>query len=483
MFPERRVNCAAYSSHIIRGARGAGDETAFEARSRSEGNIPQALLFRSIKFMKPIVAIVGRANVGKSRLFNRLIGYGKALVDDSSGVTRDRHYAPADWCGKDFIAVDTGGIDLDPAADIEKKISEQSMHAVGEADVVVCVFDGQVDPMPHDREIARKLKKIGKPVIFALNKIDKAQHEARAYDYQRMGVDPLIMVSAEHGRGVDDLLEQVVSHFPAQVKEEAKIAGPRITVVGRPNVGKSTLINRLAGGERVIVHEKAGTTRDAIDVEIEFDGKHYVFIDTAGVRKHFSVGEQIERFSAMRSLRTIDRSDIVIQLIDARDGLTHQDLNLAGFVYEQGKGTIMLVNKWDQMKVEWQDYVKELRDCLKELHAIMIFAISAKTGYHCLKIFSGIDELNRALEKKIATSKLNKILEDALASHNMPAYKGKAVRVYYATQTGTRPPTFTLFANFPAAVPYAYRQYLIHKFQEALGVEGVPVKLIFRKKT
>jgi GTP-binding protein len=433
--------------------------------------------------MKPIVAIVGRANVGKSRLFNRLIGYRKALVDDSAGVTRDRHYAPADWAGHEFIAVDTGGIDLDPAADIEKKVTEQSLHAIAEADVVVCVLDSQVEPMPHDKELARKLKKIGKPVIFALNKTDLAQHESRAHEYQRMGAHPLVLVSAEHGRGVDDLLEEVVRHFPPRKKESPKIAGRRITVVGRPNVGKSTLINRLAGGERVIVHETAGTTRDAIDVDIEFEGRHYVFIDTAGVRKHFSVTEHIERFSAMRSLRTIDRSDIVIQLIDAADGLTHQDLNLAGFIYEQGKGMLLLVNKWDEIKIPWKDYEDEMRARLKELHDVSIFAISAKTGYHCLKIFEGIDKLSRALETKVSTSELNRILEDALAGHNLPAYRGKAVRVYYATQTGTRPPTFTLFANYPAAVPYAYRQYLIHRFQEALGVEGVPVRVIFRKKT
>lgn len=433
--------------------------------------------------MKPIVAIVGRANVGKSRLFNRLIGYRKALVDNSAGVTRDRHYAPADWSGKEFIVVDTGGIDLDPTADMEKKVTEQSLHAIGEADVVICVLDAQVQPMPHDKELARRLKKIKKPVVFALNKIDQAQHETRAHEYQRMGAHPLVLISAEHGRGVDDLLEEIVAHFPRQMKESSKIVGPRITVVGRPNVGKSTLINRLAGGERVIVHEMPGTTRDAIDVEIEFEGRHYVFIDTAGVRKHFSMTERIERFSAMRSLRTIDRSDIVIQLIDAQDGLTHQDLNLAGFIREQGKGMILLVNKWDEMKVRWEDYLKDLRLCLKELHDLSIFAISAKTGYHCLKIFEGIDEINIALETKVPTSKLNKILEDALESHNLPAYRGKAVRVYYATQTGTRPPTFTLFANYPAAVPYAYRQYLIHRFQEALGIEGVPVRVIFRKKT
>lgn len=433
--------------------------------------------------MKPIVAIVGRANVGKSRLFNRLIGYRKALVDDTAGVTRDRHYAPADWAGREFIAVDTGGIDLDTNADIERKITAQSMSAISEADVVVCVFDGQVEPMPDDKELVRRLRKIGKPVVFALNKIDLAEHEERINDYRRIGVDPLITVSAEHGRNVDGLLEAIAAHFPEETLEMTKVAGPRITVVGRPNVGKSTFINRLAGEERVIVHEMPGTTRDAVDVEIEYDGRHYVFIDTAGVRKHFRSTEHLEKFSAMRSLRTIDRSDIVIQLIDAADGLTHQDLNLAGFIYEQGKGMILLVNKWDTMKVAWDEYKEDLRARLKELQDIMIFAISAETGYHCLSVFGGIKRLFEALDRKITTSELNRILQDALSKHNLPAYKGKAVRVYYATQTGTRPPTVTLFANYPAAVPYAYRKYLIRRFQEAMGVEGVPLRVIFRKKT
>jgi len=433
--------------------------------------------------MKPIVAIVGRANVGKSRLFNRLIGYRKALVDDTAGVTRDRHYANADWLGHEFIVVDTGGIDLDPTADIERKVTQQSLAAISEADVVICIFDGQVEPMPHDQELTRKLKKIGKPLIFALNKIDLAMHESGINEYQRMGVKPLVAVSAEHGRGVDELLDYVIAHFPKQVKESAKISAPRIAVVGRPNVGKSTLINRLAGSERVVVHEMPGTTRDAIDVEIEFGDKNYIFIDTAGVRKHFRVSEFIEKFSAMRSLRTIDRSDIVCQLIDANDGLTHQDLNLAGFVNEQGKGMILLVNKWDMIKKTWQDYELELRSRLRELQGIKIFCISAKTGYHCLKIFESIDQVNVLLERKIKTSELNKILEEALAGHNLPAYHGKAVRIYYGTQTGTRPPTFTFFANHPAAVPYAYRRYLIHQLQEAIGAEGIPVRVVFRKKT
>lgn len=433
--------------------------------------------------MKPIVAIVGRANVGKSRLFNRLVGFRKAIVDDMAGVTRDRHYAFADWRGRDFIVIDTGGIDLDPVADMERRITGQSLAAVSEADVIVCVFDGQIEPMPHDRELVRKLKKIGKPVIFAVNKIDLAQHEDHLLDYKRGGAESVIAVSAEHGRGVDDLLEELIRYFPPEEKAAPKTDAPRIAVVGRPNVGKSTLINRLAGGERVIVHEMPGTTRDSIDVEIEFDGRNYIFIDTAGVSKHYRAGEKLEKFSAMRSFHTIDRSDVVCQLFDASEGLTHQDLNLAGFVHEEGKGMLLIANKWDLVKTPWETFIKETRSRLKELHAVPIFGISAKTGYHCLKIFEGLDRLNRSMETKVATSELNRVLQRSLAEHNLPAHRGKAVRIYYATQTGVRPPTFTLFVNYPAAVPYTYRRYLMHRFAEAFEIEGVPVKIICRKKT
>jgi GTP-binding protein len=432
--------------------------------------------------MKPIVAIVGRPNVGKSRLFNRLIGYRKALVHDTPGVTRDRHYAAADWCGRNYIVIDTGGIDLDPRADIEHKITQQSLAAISEADVVICLFDGQVDPTPHDRDVAEKLRTIGKPVLFAVNKVDEPGHESAAVNYYRLGIEPVFMISAEHGRNVDDLLDKLLSHFPPPGEEEKKSEVPRITVVGRPNVGKSTLINRLAGSERVIVHEMPGTTRDAIDVEVEFEGRRYIFVDTAGIRKTFRIEENIEKFSAVKSLRAVDRSDIVCLLVDAAEGVTHQDLNLAGFVFGEGKGLIMLVNKWDLAEIKWGDYEGRIRDHLKELHDVPLLGISAKTGHNCLKVFERIDRLYGALSTKIATSKLNRILKEALQGHHMPVHRGREVNINYVTQTGTRPPTFTLFANMPAAVPYAYRRYLMRCFEEALGIKGIPIRLVFRKK-
>lgn len=433
--------------------------------------------------MQPIVAIVGRPNVGKSRLFNRVIGRRTAIVADVSGVTRDRHYAHANWCGVDFIAVDTGGLDLDPAADLEREVSKQSLKAIEDADVVVCVFDGQNEPTSIDRDVVQKLRTISKPVIFAVNKIDEESHRDLLVPYHELGISSeIVAVSAEHGRGVDDLLDEVIKHFPPVAKEEEKNDSLHITVVGRPNVGKSTLINRLAGEERVVAHEMPGTTRDSIDVEIELGPSRYVFIDTAGIRRHFNVAESLEKFTALKSLKTIDRAQVVIQLIDGKEGLTKQDLNLAGFVAEQCKGQIMLVNKWDLVNSDWEEYEQNLRDQMGELSDVTLLPISAATGFNCIRVFAVIDRLNRALGKKVATSVLNKIMEQILGAHHLPTHRGKQVRIYYATQIGTYPPAFALFTNYPAAVPYTYRRYLKNRLQQALNIPGVPVKIICKKK-
>lgn len=433
--------------------------------------------------MHPILAIVGRANVGKSRLFNRIVGRTSAIVADIPGITRDRHFAPADWAGREFIVVDTGGIDLDPALDLEQKITKQSLKAIEESDVVVCLFDGQNEPTSTDRDIVEKLRAISKPVVFAINKIDELRHEDRVNDFRALGVEKIIAVSAEHGRNVDDLLTEAVSLFPSK-KAARKRAGKNrfITVVGRPNVGKSTLVNRMAGEERVVVHETPGTTRDAIDVEIAFEGKSYTFIDTAGVKKAWAVEERVEKFTAMRSLRTIDRADIVLLLIDGAEGLTKQDLTLAGFIHGEGKGLVLLVNKWDLVKLKWEEYAKRLQKGMGELHDVRAFPISAATGLNCLKIFGAIDRIDSVLGKKIPTSKLNSLIEKALAEHHMPVYKGKQVRIYYARQMGTYPPSFALFSNYPAAVPYTYRRYLTGCLKKAFSLHGVPLKLVCRKK-
>ncbi|MFH0800218.1 MAG: ribosome biogenesis GTPase Der [Pseudomonadota bacterium] len=441
--------------------------------------------------MHPILAIVGRPNVGKSRLFNRIVGQRRAIVADVPGVTRDRHYAEAEWAGREFVAVDTGGLDLDPAADLEREISKQSLKAIEEADVVVCLFDGQNDPTADDREVVAALRRISKPVIYAINKIDEASHEGLVHSYHELGATPVVAVSAEHGRGVDDLLDEVIRRFPPESAGVEDEQGIFVAVVGRPNVGKSTLINRLVGEERVVANEMPGATRDAINVEIDFEGKKYIFIDTAGIKRRWGVAERLEKFTAMRSLRTIDRAKIVLQLIDGSEGLTKQDLHLTGFVREAGRGLILLVNKWDLMsgrgrtsdeQPEWEEYEKRLRKGMGELHDIPAFPISASTGQNCLRIFKGIDQLEKCMGTKIATSVLNRVLEKALAEHHMPVHRGKQVRIYYATQVATHPPTFALFSNLPAAVPYTYRRYLIRRLQDELGMEGVPVRVVCRKK-
>lgn len=433
--------------------------------------------------MHPLVAIVGRPNVGKSRLFNRLIGRRKAIVADTPGVTRDRHYAPAEWAGREFVVVDTGGLDLNPTADLEREISKQSLRAIEEADVIACLFDGQNDPAREDREVVSKLRSINKPVVFVVNKIDEGTHEGRLHAYHELGAHPLIGVSAEHGRGIDDLLEEIVRFFPPKKDVATKEhVGSRVAVIGRPNVGKSTLINRLSGDERVIAHEMPGTTRDAIDVEIDFEGKSYIFIDTAGVKRRMGVAKPLEKLTAIRSLKTIDRADVVLQLIDGVEGLTKQDLHLTGFVREEGKGLILLVNKWDLLNAPWKEYEKRLCRGMGDLHDVPVLAISASTGYNCLQIFRYVHKIEEGLSARISTSKLNHIIETLLEQHHLPDHKGKQVRIYYATQIGTHPPTFALFSNFPAAVPYTYRRYLIRRIGQEIGVEGIPVRLVCRRK-
>lgn len=433
--------------------------------------------------MHPILAIVGRPNVGKSRLFNRLVGKRKAIVSDIPGVTRDRHYAQGDWRGREFIAVDTGGLDLDPAADLEHRITRQSLMAIEEADVIICLFDGQNEPGVADREVVDELRKLSKPVLFVVNKVDEEIHGDRLNPYYELGLKRIFAISAEHGMGVDTLLDDVLQKFPPPVREkERESSRMMVAVIGRPNVGKSTLINRLAGEERVIVHEMPGTTRDAIDVEIDFEGRRYLFIDTAGVKRGWGVAERLEKFTAMRSLRTIDRANVVLQLIDGHEGLTRQDLHLTSFLQEQGKGTVLLVNKWDLMDADWDEYERRLRRGLGDMLDIYVLPISAATGMNCLKVLSGVNRLHESLGKKMSTSALNRIVELALDNHHLPVYRGKQVRIYYATQTGTYPPTFVLFSNYPAAVPYAYRRYLMKRIAEALGVKGIPVRIVCRRK-
>ncbi len=430
--------------------------------------------------MHPIVAIVGRPNVGKSRLFNRMVGRRRAIVHDMPGITRDRHYAQGEWNGREYLAVDTGGLELETNAnaDLEKNVTEQSLMAIEEADVIVCVFDGSEEPGVQEQEVVELLRKSSKPVVYAVNKIDDVVHESRMNAYYEFGIVPIFAVSAEHGRGVDDMLDEVVKLLPPPLPIPETKDGTIIAVLGKPNVGKSTIINRFAGEKRVVAHEVAGTTRDSIDVEIEFDGKKYIFVDTAGVKKHYMVAERVEKFTAMRSMRTVERADIVCQLIDGSEGLTKQDMHLTSFILEEGKGVLYLVNKWDLLDADWEEYEKRLRKGLGDMHDISILPISALTGMNCLKVFAKIEELFIALGKRMSTSELNRVLEKALEEHHLPVYRNKQVKVYYASQVDTFPPTFLLYTNYPEAMPRTYKKYLKRRFQEALGVKGLPVRIV-----
>lgn len=434
--------------------------------------------------MKPLVAIIGRANVGKSRLFNRIVGHTKAIVHDKPGITRDRHYSPADWIGREFIVVDTGGMEMAASEDLGRSVTNQTKIAVEEADVLICVFDGLNPPTPEDEDVVRAIRKSKKPIVWVVNKIDEPSAEYLSQEFARLGLEKIYAVSAEHGFGVDDVLDAVIAHFPDMEKREAaEHAGLRVSIVGKPNVGKSTLINRLAGSDRVVSHELPGTTRDAIDVEIEFEGKDYVFVDTAGVKRGWKSRDRLEKFTSIRSLRSVERSQIVCQLFDASVGISKHDLALTSFIADEGKGLILVVNKWDMVDEDWKIFEENLRGKLGAFGNIPIICISAATGYHCLKVFEAINRLNNFLSRKLATSKVNQVIEKSVSEHHLPAYRGRDVRIYYATQTGVYPPTFTLFSNYPAAIPYSYRRYLMHKFQEALGSDTVPVKIICRKRT
>lgn len=455
--------------------------------------------------MHPIVAIVGRMNVGKSRLFNRIVGGRTAIVADMPGVTRDRHYALADWCGHEFIMVDTGGIEFDPASDLERCVTNQSLKAIEEADVIVAVFDGEMGLHTDDEVLVRKLRKLDRPLIVVVNKIDVASREPFLTSFHRLGVNP-IAVSAEHGRGVDELLEAIVSLSLRgdppkagrrgnllQTSDERRSPRPdgarddspegtRVAIIGRPNVGKSTLINRLAGSERVVAHETPGTTRDAIDVEIDVGDKRYIFVDTAGIRRHHRQGTVVEKVTTIKSLKTIEHADVVCLLIDGPEKMTHQDAHLAAYVCERGKGLLVAVNKWDLVKGPWKEYEEDVQESLGDMGGLVVLKLSAKTGTGCDQLLPTIDQLQKALQATLPTAELNRVLEQALQEHHLPLYRGKAMRVFYGTQVKKAPPTFLLFVTDPKGFPLSYRRYLAHRLQEALGATTAPAHMVFRKK-
>ncbi len=436
----------------------------------------------------PVVAIVGRPNVGKSTLFNRIVRAHRAIVDDAPGVTRDRVFAPASYDDHPFLCIDTGGFTAetpkDPAA-IEAQVRAQALAAVEDADCIVCVLDGHAGLAPADHETVRLLQRSGKPVLFAVNKIDHVVRDAQVNEFYAAGVDRLFPVSATHGRGMDDLMEAVIAALPPTPPAAPEDAGTRLALMGRPNVGKSSLLNRLVGSERTLVAPQAGTTRDAIDTPVRINGQPYVLIDTAGIRRRSRVENALERHGAVRALGTLTRTDIVLMVLDATDGMTDQDARLVGKALEAGRGVVLLANKWDAVDKDVRDARKFKRHLLDQHPAfagLPLVCVSAATGEGLEGLVGAIRQVERSYRVAMGTPALNRVLRSAVTAHAPPSPGGRPIRFLYATQTGTAPPEVTVFSSVPAKVPPAYTKFLVARFAEAFKVTGVPLRVKLRNR-
>lgn len=434
--------------------------------------------------MKPIVALVGRPNVGKSTLFNRIVGERKAIVEDIPGITRDRLYHDANWSGRDFIVVDTGGIDFENRdGHIGSRVYQQVLLAIEEADVIIMVTDGQTGLTEEDERAASILKKSGKPVILAVNKIDdyeKSDH----YEFYKLGLGDPIPVSAIHGINSGDLLDVVVSSFPQSPFEDDDESVIKLALIGRPNVGKSSLANKLLGQERTIVSDIPGTTRDAIDTPMSRDGQEYLIIDTAGMRRKGRISETTERYSIIRALRAIDRSDVVLMLIDAVDGVTEQDKKIAGYAHEVGKGILLVINKWDAIPKDdktMKRFEEDIRDEMGFLAYAPIAYISALTGQRVAKLFDMINFIAEQRYLRVATSRLNEVLAEATHLNPPPSDKGRRLKIYYGTQVGVAPPKIALYVNEPEIMHFSYERYLTNQLRQNFGFEGNPLWLLIKK--
>jgi GTP-binding protein len=435
--------------------------------------------------MKLVIAIVGRPNVGKSTLFNRIVRGKKAIVWNEPGVTRDRNYADVEWDENTFTLIDTGGFEPVSKDRIFIQMREQCELAIEEANAILFVMDGKEGLIPSDKEIADILRQQKKPVFYIVNKIDGPKDEEKVFEFYGLGVEPIHSISAEHRYGVDGLMDEVIKVLPGSTEEKWDRDAAKVAVVGRPNVGKSSLINRLLGYKRVIVDEAPGTTRDAIDTLFERDGKRYVLIDTAGIRRKSRISLRLEKYSIVEALRTIDRSDVALLLLDSREGVTDQDARIGGFIHEKGKGCILVVNKWDLVEKDSQtmgQYEREVREDLKYLSYAPILFISALTGQRIKKVLDVIDHVSEQTKKRILTSRLNKYFGDWIEKFPPGLYKNRRVKLNYITQVTTAPPTFVIYTNFPGGIHFSYERYLLNQMRETFGFEGVPIRLYFKKK-
>ena len=435
---------------------------------------------------KPLVAIVGRPNVGKSMLFNKLCGKRLSIVEDTPGVTRDRLYAECEWCGRKFDIVDTGGIEPTTDNAILSFMREQANIAINAADVIILVTDVRTGVTAADREVANMLLRSGKPTVLAVNKMDSTgQLDPAIYEFYELGMGDPIAVSAVHGHGTGDLLDECAKYFPPEEEHDDEDDRIRVAVIGKPNVGKSSLINHILGEKRVIVADMAGTTRDAVDTEFENKYGKYVFIDTAGIRRKSRVDERVEKFSVMRAQLAIERADVCLIMIDARDGVTEQDTKIAGMAHEAGKASIIVVNKWDLVEKETGTLEKMRKDVMRDLsfmsYAPVLF-ISAVTGQRTDRIFELVNFVNDQSHMRITTGMLNDVLADAQARVQPPTDKGRRLKIYYMTQTGICPPNFVVFCNRKDLFHFSYQRYLENQIRAVFGLEGTPIRMVIRQK-
>lgn len=438
--------------------------------------------------MKPVVAIIGRPNVGKSTIFNRITKSRTALVDDMPGVTRDRHYGEAVWNDMGFTLVDTGGYLVDDEDAFAAEIRFQVGQAIENADAIIMVLDGKTGLSPFDADVIGLLRNAKPPVFYAVNKIDSPSEEGKLSDFYELGLDHLYPVSGEHGFGMHDLLDDLILDFPEEPEEDLDDADKpiNVAVVGRPNVGKSSIINKILNEKRLVVSDVAGTTRDSIDTMCTVSGREYLLIDTAGIRRRARVSEKLEKFSVLKTLKSLERCDVALILIDASEGVTEQDITIAGYAHERGCGCIFVFNKWDLVEKDTnsvKEFTEDLRYKAKFLGFAPVAMVSAVTGQRVPKIFEMIREVHKQFTSRSSTSEVNKVIEYATERREPPFYRGKRVKIFYATQVASKPPTFVIFVNYPGGVHFSYERYLSNQLRDALRLDQTPIKLIFREKT
>jgi GTP-binding protein len=435
--------------------------------------------------MKPVVAVVGRPNVGKSTFINSLVGHRQAIVDDMPGVTRDRQYFEVEWLTTEFIVVDTGGIIPEETDTLLKEVQSQVRVAIEEADVIVFQVDAKDGVTPIDREIAYELRFTKKPIVLAVNKADNDKMNLLASEFYELNLGDPVPMSSIHGFGISDVLDEIVKHFPERPENQEEDENLKIAIVGKPNVGKSSIVNALLGQDRMIVHNSSGTTRDAIDSFLTYYGKTYTLIDTAGIRKKARVDYGVEKFSVIRSIKAIERADAVLLVIDATAGVTEQDQKIAGMIDENGKACVIIINKWDLVKKETNTMNKYADDIRDKLHFVKYAPVLFTSAITKKRLFNVFDVLNSAVEennRRVTTGLLNQIVNEAIALNPAPTDKGRSPRIYYSTQAAVKPPTFVMFANNAELFRDSYKRYLENKIREAFSFSGTPIRLVMRNR-